>query len=204
MNKIPRCITKNQIDRQYLKLTKKFLEQNKTIYNDSHSLKRDKSINSSNHFSKETTAYSLISTKKLSSASSKSNSLLVLKTIKKKSSNLNSFNNKQKVYSESRNLKRIKNRNKKEENTTKEMIDLAMKSKKGILKINLNNRNKVNLSLNKFPFIGGNFEKFLLSRLNRTFNESRVISLNNISLNKIKDRIVKEVNAEKNDKNVLL
>ena len=204
MNKIPRCITKNQITRQYLKLTKKFLEKNKTIYNDSQSLKRDKSINSSNHFSKDTTAYSLISTKKQSSASSKSNSLLVLKTIKKKSSNLNSLNNKQKVYSESRNLKLIKKRNKKEENTTKEMIDMAMKPKKGILKINLNNRNKVNLSLNKFPFIGGNFEKFLMSRLNKTFNESRMISLNNISWSKKNDKILKEVNAEKKNKNVLL
>ena len=81
MNKIPRCITKNQITRHYLKLSKKFFEQNRTINNNTHSLKRDKSVNSSNHFSKETTTHSLISTKKPSSTSSKSNSLILYKKV---------------------------------------------------------------------------------------------------------------------------
>ena len=129
---------------------------------------------------------------------------LLLKTIKKNSSNFNSFNNKQKLYSESRNLKRIKNKNKKEENSSKEIIELVRKSKRVISKINLNNKNNVNLSLNKFPLIGGNFDKFLLSRLNKTFNETRIKSLNNTSLNKIKKENLKEDNADKNNKNVLL
>ena len=81
MNKIPRCIKKNQIIRHYLTLTKKFSEQNRTINNDNQSLKMDKSVNSSNHFSKETTTHSLISTKKPSSTSSKSNSLILYKKV---------------------------------------------------------------------------------------------------------------------------
>ena len=84
MNKIPRCITKNQITRHYLKLTKKFFEQNRTINNDNHGLQRDKSVNMSNHFSKETketTTHSLISTKKPSSTSSKNNSLILYKRV---------------------------------------------------------------------------------------------------------------------------
>ena len=68
----------------------------------------------------------------------------------------------------------------------------------------MNNKNNVNLSLNKFPLIGGNFDKFLLSRLNKTFNETRIKSLNNTSLNKIKKENLKEDNADKNNKNVLL
>ena len=81
MNKIPRCIKKNQIIRHYLTLTKKFIEQNRTINNDNQSLKMDKSVNSSKHFSKETTTHSLISTKKPSSTSSKSNSLILYKKV---------------------------------------------------------------------------------------------------------------------------
>ena len=81
----------------------------------------------------------------------------------------------------------------------------------------MNNKNNVNLSLNKFPLIGGNFDKFLLSRLNKTFNETRIKSLNNTSLHKIKKENLnntslhkikkenlKEDNADKNNKNVLL
>ena len=85
MNKIPRCITKNQIIRHYLKLTKKFFEQNRAINNDNHGLQRDKSVNISNHFSKETketTTHSLISTKKPSSTSSKNNSLILYKRVR--------------------------------------------------------------------------------------------------------------------------
>ena len=68
----------------------------------------------------------------------------------------------------------------------------------------MNNKKNVNLTLNKFPLIGGNFEQFLKSRLNKTFNDTRMISLNNIPLNKIKKRNVKEDNLDKNNKNVLL
>ena len=68
----------------------------------------------------------------------------------------------------------------------------------------MNNKNNVNLSLNKFPLIGGNFDKFLLSRLNKTFNETRIKSLNNTSLHKIKKENLKEDNTDKNNKNVLL
>lgn len=77
-----------------------------------------------------------------------------------------------------------------------------MKSKRVISKINLNNKKDVNLSLNKFPLIGGNFEQFLKSSLNQTFNETRIISLNNISLNKIKKENAKEDNVDK--KNFLM
>ena len=53
-------------------------------YYDNHSIKRDKSVNSSNHFSKETketTTHSLISTKKPSSTSSKNNSLILYQKV---------------------------------------------------------------------------------------------------------------------------
>ena len=77
-----------------------------------------------------------------------------------------------------------------------------MKSKRVISKINLNNKKDVNLSLNKFPLICGNFEQFLKSSLNQTFNETRIISLNNISLNKIEKENAKEDNVDK--KNFLM
>ena len=68
----------------------------------------------------------------------------------------------------------------------------------------MNNKKNVNLTLNKFPLIGGNFEQFLKSRLNKTFNETRIKSLNNTSLHKIKKKNLKEDNADKSNKNVLL
>lgn len=82
MNKIPKCLTRNSIPRHYLKLTKKISKNNRLLNNNKQ--KRDKSLNSTKNFSKDTTAYSLISTKKpsiLTTTSSKKNSLISNKNV---------------------------------------------------------------------------------------------------------------------------
>lgn len=62
----------------------------------------------------------------------------------------------------------------------------------------------MNLSLNRFPFVGGNNNKFNKFRLNKTSTESPVISLNNISISKIKQKAKNTINISKNNKNGLL
>lgn len=82
MNKIPKCLTRNSFPRHYLKLTKKISKNNRLLNNNKQ--KRDKSLNSTKNFSKDTTAYSLISTKKpsiLTTTSSKNNSLITHKNV---------------------------------------------------------------------------------------------------------------------------
>ena len=82
MNKIPKCITRNSITRNYLKLTKKLSVENRIM---NHKFqKKQKSLNSSKQLSKENSAYSLISTKKtstLTTTSSKNNSIIVHKNV---------------------------------------------------------------------------------------------------------------------------
>lgn len=114
------------------------------------------------------------------------------------------MNNNQKLYSESRNIKRNKIQNKKGEITTKEIIGLSNKSKKETLEINLNNKKKENLSLNKLPFIGGNLEQYLKLSLNKTFVGTPIINMNNISNKNARKRTMNNINVDKNYKNVLL
>lgn len=82
MNKIPKCVTRNSFTQNYLKLTKKYTGENRIV--NINYPKKLKSINSSKYFSKETTAHSLISTKKpttISTTSSKNNSLIIHKNV---------------------------------------------------------------------------------------------------------------------------
>ena len=82
MEQIPKCITRNSFSRHHLKLTKK-LPGEKRIINKIIQ-KKEKGFNSSKYLSKENTACSLISTKKLSvltTASSKNNSLIIHKNV---------------------------------------------------------------------------------------------------------------------------
>ena len=82
MDKIPKCITRKSFTRHCLKLTGKNTVDNRFI--NINYPKKDKSLNISKQFSKETTANSLISTKKpstISSTSSKSNSLIIHRNV---------------------------------------------------------------------------------------------------------------------------
>lgn len=82
MNKIPKCLTRNSFPRHYLKLAKKISKNSRFLNNNKQM--RDKSLNSTKNFSKDTTAYSLISTKKpiiLTTTSSKNNSLITHKNV---------------------------------------------------------------------------------------------------------------------------
>ena len=83
MNKIPKCMTRNFISQPYLKLTKKLTKEAK-ITNNKYP-KQVKSLNTSKHYSKETSAYSLISTKKISTlttTSSKNNTIIIHKNVR--------------------------------------------------------------------------------------------------------------------------
>ena len=115
-----------------------------------------------------------------------------------------------KIRSESRNKKRIIKQNKKGDSTTneiKEIKGLTLNSRRRTSENSLyekNEKKKMNLSLNKFPFVGGinnNFNKF---RLNKTYIESPIISLNNISISKIKQKVKNTINISKNNENGLL
>lgn len=112
-----------------------------------------------------------------------------------------------KIRSESRNKKRIIKQNKKGDSTTKEIKEikgLTLNSRRRTSENSLYEKKKMNLSLNKFPFVGGinnNFNKF---RLNKTYIESPIISLNNISISKIKQKVKNTINISKNNENGLL
>lgn len=81
MNKIPKCLTRNSITNNYLKLTKKYIGEHRLLNNNK--IKREKSLNSSKFFSKES-INSLISTIKpntLTTTSSRNNSLINKKKV---------------------------------------------------------------------------------------------------------------------------
>ncbi len=81
MNKIPKCLTRNSITNNYLKLTKKYIGEHRLLNNNK--IKREKALNSSKFFSKES-INSLISTIKpstLTTTSSRNNSLINKKKV---------------------------------------------------------------------------------------------------------------------------
>ena len=100
--------------------------------------------------------------------------------------------------------------NKKGDSTTKEIKEikgLTLNSRRRTSENSLyekNEKKKMNLSLNKFPFVGGNNNNFNKFRLNKTYIESPIISLNNISISKIKQKVKNTINISKNNENGLL
>lgn len=62
----------------------------------------------------------------------------------------------------------------------------------------------MNLSLNKLPGFARNKNKFKVFGLNQTYVCSPQLSLNNISITKIKKRAKNKINISKNTKNALL
>ena len=62
----------------------------------------------------------------------------------------------------------------------------------------------MNLSLNKLPGFARNKNKFKVFGLNQTYVCAPQLSLNNISITKIKKRAKNKINISKNTKNALL
>ena len=83
MNKIPKCLTRNPNTRHYYKLTKKYTGENRLINNNNNIINRERTLNLSKHFSKES-INSMISTMKpsiLTTTSSRNNSMVIHKKV---------------------------------------------------------------------------------------------------------------------------
>lgn len=108
------------------------------------------------------------------------------------------------MHSLSRNNKIIKEQSKRGYNTNKAKSKLIIKSKRRSSEFDLCSKNIMNLSLNKLPLINRNKNDLKLFGLNKTYIASPGLSLNNISISKIKKKEKNKINISKNTKNVLL
>ena len=104
----------------------------------------------------------------------------------------------------SRNKKVIKNQNKKGANINNETNKLTINSKRGKTELDIYSKKFMNLSLNKLPAFARNKNIFKVFGLNQTYVCSPQLSLNNISITKIKKRAKNKINISKNTKNALL
>lgn len=110
----------------------------------------------------------------------------------------------QKVHPSSRNEKRLKNQSKRGENTSKDLNKLTIMSKRRSSDVDFYSKKMVNSSLNKLPKIKINNSFYNNIGINKTYNGSVGISLNNISISKIKRKEKNRFKISNNTKNVLL